>query len=256
MENKISFKNQKGTILRGFVHEPKKYNTALIFCHGFPSSAIGESATRVGKTFEKLGYLTLRFSFSGTPPSDGKFEEKLMSQESREIKFAIDFLTKHYAFKKLVLFGHSTGAIDLALYAHKDKRITKVILGGAVSRLDEAVHYDFSDKDVRSFWKKGYITYDKPGKWVHKKRLKRTFYDEFFTLNVLNAIKKLRRSLLIIHGEKDELIPVNKDPHEVYEAANRPKKLVIIKGADHSFSGKKHWNQVVKGIKTFVEKTT
>src|SRR3989338_8147735 len=176
MENKISFKNQKGTILRGFVHEPKKYNTALIFCHGFPNSAIEESAARVSKTFEKLGYLTLRFSFSGTPPSDGKFEEKLMSQESREIKFAIDFLTKHYAFKKLVLFGHSTGAIDLALYAHKDKRITKVILGGAVSRLDEAV--------------------------------------------------------------------------------NRPKKLVIIKGADHSFSGKKHWNQVVKGIKTFVEKTT
>jgi hypothetical protein len=82
MEKPISFKNKKGIILRGFVHIPKKYDTALIFLHGFPGSAIGSSGTRIGKTFEKLGYLTLRFSFSGTPPSDGKFEDKLMSQES------------------------------------------------------------------------------------------------------------------------------------------------------------------------------
>ncbi|MEK6824954.1 MAG: dienelactone hydrolase family protein, partial [Nanoarchaeota archaeon] len=173
---------------------------------------------------------------------------------SREIKFAIDFLTKNYTFKKLILFGHSTGAIDLALYAHKDKRITKIILGGAVSKLDEAVRYDFNDKDVHSFWKKGYIVYNKPNKWFHKKRLKKAFYDEFFTLDILSAIRKLKRPLLIIHGEKDEFIPVHKDPQEVYQTANKPKKLIIVKGADHSFSGKKHWKKVVKHIKAFIEK--
>ena len=253
MEKAISFKNQKGTILRGFVNIPKKYDTALIFCHGFPSSAIGTSGTRIGKTFEKLKYLTLRFSFSGTPPSDGKFQDKLMSQESREIKYAIDFLTQNYAFKKLILFGHSTGAIDLALYAYKDKRITKVILGGAVANLKKAVHYDFTDEQISSFNEKGQVIYNHPDKWFHNKHLNKTFYDEFFKLDIVKALKKLKRPLLIIHGEKDEIIPSKKDPREVYKAANQPKKLVIVKGADHSFSNEKHWKQVVKHIKSFME---
>lgn len=254
MEKPISFKNKKGITLRGFLHVPKKYNTAIIFCHGFPSSAIGPSSTRIGKTFEKLGYLTLRFSFSGTPPSDGKFEDKLMSQESAEIGDAINFITKNYIFKKLVIFGHSTGSIDLALYAHKDKRISKVILSGAVSHLDEAVSYDFTDNQVHSFWTKGYITYSRPGKWTHGKKLKKAFYDEFFTLDIPKAISKLKRPVLIIHGEKDELVPSHKDPLELYTLANKPKKLVIINGADHSFSQEKHWKQVVKHVRSFIEK--
>lgn len=73
---------------------------------------------------------------------------------------------------------------------------------------------------------------------VPQKRLKKAFYDEFFTLDILSAIRKLKRPLLIIHGEKDEFIPVHKDPQEVYQTANKPKKLIIVKGADHSFSGK------------------
>ncbi len=252
MKREVSFKNRKGIILRGFVHEPKRYNTAIIFCHGFPSSSIGDNAKRTAKTFEKLDYLVLRFSFSGSPPSNGKFENKLMSQESREIKYAIDFLTKNYSFKNLILYGHSTGAIDVSLYAYKDKRITKVILGSAVGNLKQAVHYDFTNEQINSFLKKGYIIYNRPGKWVNKKRLNKKFYNEFFKLDVISAIKKLKRPLLIIHGEKDEAVPARKDPKELYKIANKPKKLVIIKGADHSFTKPFHWRKVVKEIQKFI----
>ena len=251
MEKAISFKNQKGTILRGFVNIPKKYDTALIFCHGFPSSAIGTSGTRIGKTFEKLKYLTLRFSFSGTPPSDGKFQDKLMSQESREIKYAIDFLTQNYAFKKLILFGHSTGAIDLALYAYKDKRITKVILGGAVANLKKAVHYDFTDEQISSFNEKGQVIYNHPDKWFHNKHLNKTFYDEFFKLDIPKAVKKYHRPLLIIYGEKDVLF--DQEAKMLYENANKPKRLVMIKGAEHQFKKPAEWKQVVNAMRKFIE---
>lgn len=254
MQQPISFKNGRGLTLRGIVHAPKKYDTAIIFLHGFPSRTANKASTRFGKLFEKLGYLVLRFDFSGVDTSDGKFEDKTMSKEVADIKYAVNFLAKYYPCKQLVLIGHSTGAIDAALYAHKDKRINKLILLGGVGNLKEAVHYDFTDEQVRDFWTKGYIAYDDPERWTYKKKLKKAFYDEFFTLDVLGSLHKFRKPVLIIHGEKDASIPVGKDPQELYRAANKPKKLVIIKGADHRFSKLRHGLQVMYQIHRFIEK--
>ena len=253
MKKAIEFKNSQGLTLRGFVHEPKKYDTAVIFLHGFPSSCRGFTAPRIAASLEKLRYLTLIFDFSHTASSDGKFEDKLISKEVSDIKSAIDFLKDNYTFNKLVVIGHSTGAIDAALYAHKDKRVDKLVLMGAESDLKHSVRYDFTDEQVRDFWTKGYITYKRPGKWYHNKRLKKAFYDEFFTLHIPKAIKKYKKPLLIIHGEKDEAIPLS-DPRELFKTANKPKKLVIIRDADHRFIKPVHFKKLVKSIHRFIYK--
>lgn len=249
MMHKISFKNHKGQTLRGFVHEPKKFDTAFIVLHGFPGTCTGKRVTLTCKKLEKLGYLAMRFDFSGTNISDGKFENKLMSQEVKELKYAIDFLKENYEFKKLILHGHSTGAIDAALYAYKDKRINKLILTGATDDLTKSVRFDFTDQMVHDFWTKGYVTYKTPGYWTTGKKLKKAFYDEFFTLNIPGAIKKFKKPLLIIHGENDEAVPKERALN-LYYIANKPKKLVIIKDSDHSFTKKdwlkKHVNEIVK----------
>lgn len=255
MIKEISFKNQKGQVLRGFIHEPKKYNTTILTLHGFPGSCTGRRVVETAKQLAKKGFLVMRFDFSGSNISEGKFEDKLMSQEVKEIKYAIDFLKKNYRFKRLVLHGHSTGSIDASLYAYKDKRINRLILSGATDRLDLSARFDFSDRQVWDFWTKGYITYKpRPGArkdekkyWVTGKRLKKAFYDEFFTLDIPNAMKKFRRPVLIIHGEMDEGVPLQR-AKELYKLCNKPKQLYIIKDADHRFT-KRKW------LKLFVKKT-
>ncbi|MBS3175654.1 alpha/beta hydrolase [Candidatus Woesearchaeota archaeon] len=249
---KISFKNGKGLTLRGYIFTPKKYDTAVVFLHGFPSDCRGGTGKRIGPSLMKKGYLVLTFDFSGTKTSEGKFEDKLMSKEVKDVHYAIDFLFRNYCFKKLVLIGHSTGAIDASLYAYKDKRIDKLILLGAVSDLKHSARYDFNDEQVRDFWTKGYIIYKRGKKWVKNKKLKKAFYDEFFTLDIPKAMKKYRRPLLIIHGEKDEAIPVN-DPQALYALARRPKKLVIVRDADHSFRNPRHWKKVVDAMMRFMK---
>lgn len=249
----VSFKNNKGVTLRGFAHIPtfrpiKK--TAVIFLHGFPGRCIG-TAARFCRMLEFLGFLCLRFGFSGSPPSDGKFEDKTMSQEVMDIRSAIDFLERKYDYKKVALIGISTGAIDAALYAHTDKRVEKLVLLSGVRDLKNAVHYDFSDEQIRTFLKKGYIVYQRPGHWVHRKKLKKKFYDEFFTLNIPAAIKKYRRPLLIVHGSNDVLVP-EFNAHELYKIAHQPKKLVIVRGADHTFSKLGNGLQVVWWVWKFL----
>ncbi len=252
MIRNIEFRNRRGLLLRGFVSEPKSYHTAVIFLHGFPSNCQGHSASRILQAAAKTNYLVLTFSFSHSPPSEGRFEDKLMSKEVEDIQSAIDFLEENYSFRQLVLMGHSTGAIDAALYAHKDKRINKVVLTGAVSDLKNAVRYDFTDEQVHDFWKKGSIIYNRPGKWVHKHKLKKRFYDEFFTLDIPYAIQKYKRPLLVVHGEKDT-IPVS-EPQALFKMANKPKKLVIIRDADHSFSQPEPFKKLLTIVTEFIEK--
>lgn len=252
----VSFKNGRGLTLRGFVHEPKKYDTAIVFLHGFPGSNESSVSKRIGKSFGELGYLVLKFDFSGTRSSEGKFEDKTMSKEVQDVKYAINFLKKNYNFKKLVLIGTSTGAIDAALYAHRDKRISKVVLMGCAGNLKHAARYDFTDEQVRDFWTRGYIIYkSKTGKkwWAHNKKLKKAFYDEFFTLDLLGSIHKFHKPLLIIHGQNDKDVPFDKNIPELFKAANKPKKIVIIKNADHSCSTPKNWRDVVYNISKFIK---
>ena len=253
----ISFKNSKKQTLRGFVHLPSKSKSirkAIIYLHGFPGHCTG-SAEVFSKELEKLGYLALRFDFSGTDLSDGAFSSKLMSKEVAEIRDAIDFLFRDYGpmFDELILSGISTGAIDAALYACMDERVDKLILLGAVSDLKHSVRYDFTDLQVHDFWSKGYVKYSRLGKWYDGKKLKKAFYDEFFVLDIPLAISKWKGPTLIIHGSLDEAIPVS-DPKELFSLCNKPKKLLIVRGADHVFSNPLHGLKVVKAIDVFCRK--
>jgi pimeloyl-ACP methyl ester carboxylesterase len=247
----IQFQNEKKLTLRGFVHEPERFDTAVIFLHGFPASNNYAVSTRIGESLEKLNYLVLRFEFSGTNTSDGDFENKLMSEEVKDIKSAIDYVESNYTFKKLLLVGHSTGAIDAALYAYQDSRIDKLILLGGVGNLKEAVSYDFSNEQVNEFLKNGFLTFKVENHWTYRKKLNKAFYDEFFTLDVLGSLNKFENQVLIIHGEKDEAVPVSKDPLELNEAAKNS-RLVIIKNADHKFLESEHWEELISEVDSFI----
>lgn len=247
----IEFKNGQNLTLRGFIHEPDNFDTAVIFLHGFPASNNYAVSTRIGESLEKLNYLVLRFEFSGTNSSDGQLEFKLMSEEVKDIKYAVDFVESNYKFNKLILVGHSTGAIDAALYAYQDTRIDKLVLLGGVGNLKEAISYDFSDEQVEEFLTNGYITFKRENYWTYNKKLNKAFYDEFFILDVLGSLNKFENQVLIIHGENDEDVPASKDPIELDEAAKNS-RLVIVKNADHKFLEPEHWGELITEVDNFI----
>ena len=62
-----------------------------------------------------------------------------------------------------------------------------------------------------------------------------TRFDDF------NALANARRTnkILFIHGTKDEVVPVQ-ESQALYAAARSPKKIVLVRGADHRFSKTAH----------------
>lgn len=251
---KVEFKNRSKLTLRGMVWQPQHWKNTVIFLHGFPSSTKSKTGIMLCNALSKHGYLCLQFDFSGTNSSDGRFEDKLMSLEADDIKFAIDFLFKNFKFEKLFLIGHSSGAIAAALYAYRDKRIAKVVLMGGVGNLSEAAHYDFPDLQVKELWERGYTYKGANHSWKipNRGKIKKAFYDEFFTLDLLGSLSRNRAPVLIVHGSKDRNVLPWKDPYELYSAARKPKRLVIIKGADHRFSSKSAQGKALHALLSFL----
>jgi len=218
----------------------------------------GANVRRISFALARRGFLALRFDFCGTDTSDGRFEDKLISEEMKDIKSAIDFLVNSHRAKYIVVFGHSTGATDAALYAWKDKRIKKLMLSGCIGDMRHSAHYDFTDVMVRDFWTKGYTTYlGKPpiGSkwWAHGKRLKKEYYDEFFKLDLLSSVHMYRGKTLVIQGSDDHGVPMWENTQELFQAIRKPKRLVIVKGAGHGYERPHEIGKVVQEIMKFLK---
>ena len=55
----------------------------------------------------------------------------------------------------------------------------------------------------------------------------------FNTVSPIRWIDKISpRPLLLIHGDKDDVVPVT-DVYQLYERAKQPKEMVVISGAGH-----------------------
>ncbi len=63
--------------------------------------------------------------------------------------------------------------------------------------------------------------------------------------DVLREIKKARCPIQITSGSHDADVPLS-TAKLLYKNANKPKKLNIIKGADHFFNLKNHRSRLIK----------
>lgn len=251
-QHEVSFLNSFGETLRGFYTAAPSGRTCIVFLHGFPGTSDYIVSRRM-EQFVLYGCDVLRFDFSGSGRSGGDFAKKRISKEVSDARAAIDFVTSHEPRKNVILVGHSTGAIVGALYGHVDPRVRALVLLAGVSDLVHGVRYDFTEEQVREFETTGSMSYKRPGSWVDGKILEKGYLDEFYSLDVLGALKKLQCPCLIVHGSEDESVPWGKDPQELYAVAPHPKQLVKIEGADHKFTTEDHWGQVVASVVEFVE---
>lgn len=259
-ERAVEFENHRGLMLRGVLHEADDAKAAIVLVHGLLGSAFGTTSPMIARAACALGYTTLRFDLSGTNRSDGELEDKRMSEEALDIGDATAFVDSLDLGVPIVVHGHSTGAIDAALWAHRDERIAGLVLNAGVSDLKHAVHYDFDDEQIREFKEAGRLSLSSEkaawyaGEWFEGKALGRGFYDEFFELDVPAAIHAYRKPLLIVHGSDDEAIPAKKDPVELYALANEPKELAIIEGADHRYTVPGTFETLIATIDSWIER--
>jgi uncharacterized protein len=233
MEKQISFKNQKSETISGYLHYPEKEASCtcgIILSHCFTCSKHVKLIRKLCDTLSQHGFLVLRYDFSGSGESQGKFEDQTYSKDIEDFNSGIKFLNSQGA-KSIGALGHSIGSAVTILAGSKHPEVKCLVTMGGDSST-QGIEKVFNPKVLKDIKKKGKCTFKIFGKEV---TITKKFFDDAESHSIYQVLKKSKKPLLIIHGEKDEIIDVD-NARKLYFFANEPKDIRIIKGGDHMFT--------------------
>ncbi len=220
-----------GLELVGELHIPSggKVHPALCICHGIPAvrpDPTDRGYTLLAQRFCHAGFITLIFNFRGTGRSEGNLD---ILGWSRDLKAALDFLynVKEVDETHFCLLGFSGGAAVSVYTAAHDPRVSSVVTCACPADFRSLSQGETSLDTIQRFRQIGVIKdEDFPPSLKEWER-------GFETISPIKWIDKISpRPLLLVHGDADELIPLE-HAHMLYRKAKEPKELKIIPSAKH-----------------------
>jgi len=226
--------------IRYFTNYYKK-NLYIVFLHGFMSDLEGEKPKAFLKYCmkKKLGFLGLEYSGHGK--SSGKFTNGNISKWTKEVQTTIKKIVKKNNF---ILVGSSMGAwLSLNQFKYFQKQIKGFLgIGSAPEFLEKLMWKKFTKKMKKETIKKGIYNlkhgdYEYPISYQLIKDGRRN--------KVLNKKINLKILVTMIHGHKDEVVPVVYSRKILTLFSKAKKKLIIINNGDHSLSNKKNLKKII-----------
>lgn len=241
MDQKINFLNSRGENIAGLLNIASKAddlkNPIVIVCHGFSSNKYG-SAGDLSNRLNKAGISSLRFDFWGHGESDGNFEDITLSEGVDDILAALKFLTSK-EYSNIGLLGTSFGGACAIVAASKITGLKALGLRSPVADYGERAMMTMTPEQIGDWREKGFSIYTSgDGRQL---KLKYNFYNDFKNNKGFEAAKNIKIPTCIIHGSKDESVPIelSKKLHKIIVNS----KLHIISGADHRYTNEKNNNE-------------
>ena len=220
----------------------------IVFLHGFMSDLDGKKPRSFLKFAKKnkLGFLALEYSGHGK--SSGKFTKGNISKWTKETSILIKKIVKT---NKIIFIGSSMGAwIALNQFKIFKKQIKGFLgIGSAPEFLENLMWNKFSKK-MKAETLKNRIYNLKHGDYIYPITLQ--LIKDGRKNKVLNKKINYKINITMVHGQKDEVVPVSYSKKVLKIFKNSRKKLVIIKNGDHSLSSPKHLVMLKKELKLII----
>ena len=243
------YKLSKSKKIRYLKHDQKN-SPYIVFLHGFMSDLEGKKLQHFLKFAikKKCGFLALEYSGHGK--SSGKFTNGNISRWSKETELLIKKIVQKNDF---VLVGSSMGAwISLNQFSTFKKQIKGFLgIGSAPEFLENIMWKKFSKSMKKEITTNGIINL-KHGKYEYPITLQ--LIKDGRKNKVLNKKFKSKIPVTMIHGSKDEVVPVAFSRKILKLFSNAQQSIVIIKNGDHSLSSKKNLNIICKELKSIIKK--
>ncbi len=240
MNNFNYFKISKNKRLR-YIKHIKKNATYIVFLHGFMSDLEGKKPKAFYSFAKKknLGFLALEYSGHGQ--SSGKFIHGNITKWSKDTSHLIKKVVKK---NKFILIGSSMGSwISLNQFKLFKKQICGFLgIGSAPEFLDRLMWNKFSKKMKIEIKKRG-IIYLKYGDYEYP--ITYQLIKDGRKNKVLNKSINQDIKIVMVHGNKDNSVPVSYSKKILKIFKTKKKKLVVIKNGDHSLSSEK-WLKIIK----------
>ena len=249
MEAKVEFSNAEGETLVGTLHTPAAPDgRAVVLGHCFTCSRHTAILRQIGDDLSAAGIYALRFDFSGNGQSGGDFARSTISKQVAEMKTACAFVAARGG-TRLGLAGHSMGALIAFLSAVEMPDVRAVCcLAGRLSGVDAGRF--LSAPQQAELQRSGRVVFVSRGRDLE---MTRAFVADAAAYDLPRLVAATRKPLLIVHGEKDEIIAVQ----EAYAAhALNPdfSELTVVPQADHMFSQASDRQRIAADVTSWFQK--
>ena len=220
----------------------------IVFLPGFMSNVEGKKPQSFKQyaVKKKLGFLALEYFGHGQ--SSGEFTKGNISIWSKNAELLIKKIIRKNNF---ILIGSSMGAwIALNQFKYFKKQI-KGFLGivSAPEFLTRLMWNKFSKKIKKEIIKKG-ISYIESGQYKYP--ITYQLIKDGRKNKILSKKIKSKIKVTMVHGQKDEVVPVSFSRKVLSTFIGAKKKLVIIKNGDHSLSDKNPIKKIIKELNKIV----
>ena len=220
----------------------------IVFLHGFMSDLEGKKPNAFLKFAKKNKLSFLALEYSGHGKSSGKFIKGNITKWSKETSIVIKKFVKNNNF---TIVGSSMGAWIALKQFQKFKGQIKSFLGiGSAPEFLENLMWRKFTKKMKSETIKNGILQLKHGNYEYPITLQ--LIKDGRKNKVLNKKINSEINVTMVHGQKDEVVPVSYSRKVLKIFQKAKKKLVIIKNGDHSLSSQKYLKIILKELELFV----
>jgi alpha/beta superfamily hydrolase len=249
VEQLVKFDNQWGETLTGTLHLPEGHvDCGVVFGHCFTCSRHTMILRQICSGLIRENFMALRFDFSGNGQSEGEFSESTYSKQISEMKTAIAFITQK-GVSWIGLAGHSMGAAIAVLTAGSMIGVKAVCaLSGRLSGMNATLF--LSPDQQQQLRSTGRVAFTSRGRPLE---ISKNFFADADQYNLPETVGSLPSPLLVVHGDDDEIIPVQ-EAYQAQQLNSAGTTLAVVPDADHMFSSEEHRRQITELVVAWFKK--
>lgn len=218
----------------------------LVFLPGYASDMEGSKAVAIDAFAEGHGLSMLRFDYSGTGSSSGSFEEGTLELWLQDTLSAIDELTSG----PLILVGSSMGGWIALHAAMRRKERVNALVG--IAAAPDFTEWGFTDAQKQVLQATGRL--EEPNPYGPEPQLfTRSFWESGQRMRLLEAEIPLDIPVRLIHGEKDEDVPMDVAFRLTQRVRSGDVQILVIKGGGHRLSEPHEIDAILRTISGLLE---
>lgn len=230
--------HHNGLTLRSTVHIPVEAPCpTVVFVHGFTSNRLElPDFVGVSRLLAADGIASVRVDLSGHGESDGDFFDVTITGEIAETRSVIQAVrTMDFADpERIGLVGMSMGGVVAGIVAAEEPGIRALCLWSpaAVAPFEIGSGYLKGRSLATEIQEKGYFDAD-------GHRVSQALVDDIASLDVYGRSAGYRGPVRIIHGDKDDIAPVEY-ARRYLDHYDGNAELEVVPGADHAWGSVPH----------------
>ena len=221
----VWFHSIDGTRLFGWMVQQGPASPLMLWCHGNAGNIIHRLDNLL--RLYRAGFSVFLFDYRGYGRSHGKPSEAGLYRDA-EAAYLYLMEQRQIRPERIMIFGRSLGAAVAGDLASK-RPVAGLVLESAFPSVSSVARLTY---------------FGAIGHWLLGARF-----------NLLERLPRIAKPLLVIHGDRDHIIPLALGK-AVFEAARPPKELYIVHGADHNdlyaIGGQPYFQR----LKQFAERVT